>query len=86
MTDKHKKSAAFDRAVGCLPDEMTTSDIGIFFHGVCKLFDTRPEEMAALLVLLEYLENEKSDGDKDVLANLEFESQKLTEMFRGDAC
>lgn len=86
MTDKSAKAAAFDKAVRCLPDEMSTSDIGIFFHGVCKLFDVDPEQIAALIMLLECLEQEQNEVKKSANATLKFKSEKLTEMFRGDAC
>ena len=86
MTDKRAKAAAFDKAVGCLPDEMSTSDIGIFCHGVCRLFDAEPEQIAALIMLLECLEQEQNEGKKNANATLKFKSEKLTEMFRGDAC
>jgi len=85
MTDKHAKAAAFDKAVGCLPDEMSTSDLGIFFHGVCRLFDVQPEEIAAMIVLIEFLESKENKSEEDAVANLQFESKKLAEMFRGDA-
>lgn len=86
MTDKNAKAAAFDKALRSLPDEMSTSDIGIFCHGLCTIFNADPEQIAALIMLLECLEQEQNEVKKNANATLKFKSEKLTEMFRGDAC